>query len=244
MATGSTGVAYRLADRIVAVSKGVADNLADLLQLNRSRISVIYNPVVDTGFFERAAEPVRIPWRGDHKGKLLISVGRHVPQKDPATLLRAVALVSRDRDVRLMVLGCGPQMKALRDLSVDLRIDDRVALLGFVLNPLPYIRAADLLVLSSCWEGLPSVLIESMALGTPVVSTRCPFGPEEVLQNGRLGALTPVGDAQALADAIHRTLEDPVPAAALEKAAREYNASTVATEYLRVLEERHTAREG
>ncbi len=230
-------IAYRLAARVIAVSHGVAGDLARFIRLSPSRISVIYNPVIDDGFYARAERPISHPWFTARRGKLLVAVARIQRQKDLPTLFRAVAHVARGRDVRLMLLGTGPESEvtSLVQLAQRLGIADRVAFLGFVENPLPHIRAADLLILSSRWEGLGLVLIEALALGTPVVSTRCPFGPAEVLRDGELGALTPVGDAEALAAAIHATLDHSPPPEALREAARAYDAPTIATQYLSLL---------
>lgn len=230
-------ITYRLADRVIAVSHGVAGDLTRFIGLSASRISVIYNPVIDGGFYARAEQPVSHPWFTDRRGLLLIAVARIGPQKDLPTLFRAVAQVAHDRDVRLVLLGTGrdSEITSLTDLAHRLGIADRVAFLGFVDNPLPHIRAADLLILSSRWEGLGLVLIEALALGTPVVSTRCPFGPAEILRDGELGALTPVGDAEALATAIHTTLDYPIRSDTLREAARAYDAATIATQYLSVL---------
>jgi glycosyltransferase involved in cell wall biosynthesis len=231
------GITYRLADRVIAVSHGVASDLTRFIGLSASRISVIYNPVIDAGFYARAEQPVSHAWFTDRHGTLLVAVARIAPQKDLPTLFRAVAQVAHDRDVRLALLGTGPdsEIASLTDLAHRLGITDRVAFLGFVDNPLPHIRAADLLILSSRWEGLGLVLIEALALGTPVVSTRCPFGPAEILRDGELGALTPVGDAEALATAIRATLDHPIRSDTRREAARAYDAATIATEYLSVL---------
>jgi len=230
-------ITYRLADRVIAVSYGVAGDLTRFLGLSPLRISVIYNPVIDEGFYARAEQRVSHPWFTVRRGVLLVAAARIGPQKDLPTLFRAVAHVARDRDVRLVLLGTGAhsEIASLTELAHRLGIADRVAFLGFVDNPLPFIRAADLLILSSRWEGLGLVLIEALALGTPVVSTRCPYGPEEILRDGQLGALTPVGDAKALAAAIQATLDDPIQPDSLRDAARAYDAATIASRYLKVL---------
>jgi glycosyltransferase involved in cell wall biosynthesis len=119
-----------------------------------------------------------------------------------------------------MILGEGPDRPALQAEINALGLGARVALPGFDPNPFRYLARARLFVLSSAWEGLPGVLIQAMACGTPVVSTDCPSGPREVLENGRLGPLVPVGDAEALAAAIGRTLDQPLPAATLSSEAK------------------------
>src|SRR5499426_2140584 len=97
----------------------------------------------------------------------------------------------------------------LMTLATQLGIANDVALPGFVANPFAYLARAAVFVLSSAWEGLPSVLIEALACGCPVVSTDCPSGPAEILENGKYGPLVPVGDVVALAEAICAVLATP-----------------------------------
>ncbi|HEX2251047.1 MAG TPA: glycosyltransferase, partial [Gemmatimonadales bacterium] len=130
-------------------------------------------------------------------------------QKDFPTLLRAFAEVRRCRQCRLMIVGEGEERSRLEALARELGVADDVALPGFRENIMAYLAASALFVLSSAWEGLPTVLIEAMAAGTRVVSTDCPSGPREILQNGRLGALVPTGDSSALASAIMAALDQP-----------------------------------
>jgi glycosyltransferase involved in cell wall biosynthesis len=195
---------YPFADGVVAVSEGVADDLASVAHLPRSGIDVIYNPVDFDRVSAAAAAPVEHPWLAEKTGLVLVAAGRLTAQKDFATLLRAVALL--DADVRLVVLGEGELRPELEGLARDLGVDDRVDLPGFCANPYPSYRAADLFVLSSRWEGLPTVLVEALFLGVPIVSTDCPSGPAEILAGGRWGRLVPPGDPTAMAEAIRASL--------------------------------------
>jgi glycosyltransferase involved in cell wall biosynthesis len=226
---------YPWADDIIAVSEGVADDLADCLGLGRARITVIPNPVVSNDLDDRAAEPVEHPWFAAGAPPVILAAGRLTRQKDFPTLLRAFARLVPDRDLRLVILGEGPDQAALRAEIEALGVGDRVALLGFQSNPFRYMARARLFVLSSGWEGLPGVLIQAMACGTPVVSTDCPSGPREVLEDGRFGPLVPVGDAAALAAAIARTLDHPLPADTLKARAAHYRLAPVSRRYLDVL---------
>ncbi len=197
--------AYPWADRVVAVSEGVAEDLAAAARLPRSRIDVVYNPVDFDRIARAGAEPVAHSWLAAKAGPVLVAAGRLTPQKDFATLLRAVALLD---GVRLVVLGEGELRAPLGRLAHDLGIADRVAFPGFASNPYPAYRAADAFVLSSRWEGLPTVLVEALSLGTPVVATDCPSGPAEILAGGRWGRLVPPGDPEALAAGISATLAE------------------------------------
>lgn len=210
---------YRWADKVVAVSQGVADELVHYVGIPAEKVKVIYNPIVTPDLFQKAEEPLEHPWFQDGEPPVVLGVGRLTKQKDFPTLIRAFALVRRQRLVRLMILGEGEERSMLEALVRELGIEQDVALPGFVQNPYPYMKKAAVFVLSSRWEGLPTVLVEALALGTPVVATDCPSGPREILQNGRWGYLAAVGDTTSLAESILCTMDDPrrVPERRLEQ---------------------------
>lgn len=193
---------YPWADEIVAVSQGVARDLARISGLPCKRIQTIYNPVVTPELLEKAKAPLDHPWFKPGEPPVILGVGKLEAQKDFPTLLRAFALVRRVRPSRLIILGWGPDRSQLEALIRDLGTEEDVALLGYVENPYNYMAHASVFALSSAWEGLPTVLVEAMALGTPVVSTDCESGPSEILDDNRYGILTPVGDPQGLANGI------------------------------------------
>lgn len=193
---------YPWADGIVAVSQGVAKDLARVTCLPLERIKVIYNPVVVPKMLTQAKESVDHPWFKPGEPPVLLGVGRLHKQKDFPTLIRAFAQVRQVRPARLMILGSGPEQAQLNALVHELGLEEEVAMLGFVNNPYAYMAQATVFVLSSAWEGLPTVLIEAMAVGTPVISTDCESGPVEILAHGKYGSLTPVGDSKAMAEAI------------------------------------------
>jgi glycosyltransferase involved in cell wall biosynthesis len=197
---------YPWADGIVAVSTGVADNLSRTARLPRDRVAVIYNPAVTPELLDKARQPLPHPWFAANQPPVVLAVGRLTKQKDYPTLLRAFAL-TRDRcAARLLILGEGEARAELEQQIRTMGLHEHVALPGFVDNPYAYMARAAVLVLSSAWEGLPTVLIEAMACGCPVVSTDCPSGPAEILEGGRFGQLVAVGDASAMAAAILRTI--------------------------------------
>lgn len=202
---------YRRADRIVAVSGGVADSVAAVLRVPREAVSVVYNPVVTAELIARSKEPVTHPWFVAGAPPVILAVGRLSAQKDFATLIGAFAALRRDRAARLLILGEGGERAALENLARELGVGADVQMPGFEQNPFRYMRAASVLVLSSRYEGLPNVLIQAMACGTPIVSTDCPSGPSEILDNGAWGQLVPAGDAPAMAYAMARALDDPSP---------------------------------
>jgi len=197
---------YPSADAVVAVSGGAAEDLAKTTGLPQERIQVIYNPVVTPEILEKAEEPLNHPWFAPGEPPVILSVGRLTKQKDYPTLIRAFALVRQERPARLMILGEGEERPKLEALVRELGLDDDVSLPGFVDNPYAYMARSAVFVLSSAWEGFGNVLVEAMAVGTPVVSTDCPSGPAEILEGGKWGKLVPVGDANAMAQAILSTL--------------------------------------
>jgi len=197
---------YPFADAIVTVSKGVAQDLAHITGLPLKRIQVIYNPVITPQIQELAKESIDHPWFNADEPPVILGVGRLEDQKDFPTLIRAFAQVRQVSPARLMILGWGPDRPQLEDLIRELGLEEDVALPGFVNNPYAYMARASVFVLSSAWEGMSNVLVEAMAVGTPVVSTDCKSGPAEVLNHGEYGSLVPVGDDEALAEAILQVL--------------------------------------
>lgn len=225
---------YPWAERVVAVSEGVANDLTQELCVPPHKIEVIYNPVVTDTLFAQAVQPVDHPWFKEAEPPVVLGVGRLAPQKDFTTLIRAFALVRHKLAARLMILGEGEERAMLQSLATSLGLGaDDVTFPGFVENPFAFMRNASVFVLSSKWEGLGIVLIEAMAVGTPVVSTDCPSGPAEILENGRWGRLVPVNDPDALARAIEQTLLDPGPDP--RERAMYFSAERAIDHYLRLL---------
>jgi glycosyltransferase involved in cell wall biosynthesis len=198
---------YYWADGIVAVSHGVGDDLAHMTGIPRERIRVIYNPVVTPELRQMAKVQVEHAWFGPDQPPVLLAAGRLSASKDFPTLIRAFAQVRSARPARLMILGEGEERPALEQLVSQLGLEQAVSLPGFVENPYAYMRQAALFVLSSTSEALPTVLIEALYCGLPLVSTRCPGGAREILADGRYGQLVPVGDVAALAQAIGLALD-------------------------------------
>jgi len=229
---------YPKADRIVAVSKGVADDLIALLNLPTEKVTVIYNPTVTPELFERAQKPTNHPWFERNRAPVILAVGRLTKQKDYPTLFRAFSLVRQVRPAKLLILGEGEERANLEHLAVDLGIQNDVSMPGFVDNPFAFMAKAFVFVLSSAWEGLPNVLVEALACGCPVVATDCRSGPREILDNGRYGRLVPVGDHEALAKAILETLDNPdFPADRQTRLQRamEFSVDAAVDKYLKVL---------
>jgi len=231
----SMGRLYPYADNVIVTSRGVADDMSRYTGLARERIEVVPSPVIPDALLTQSHSPPDHPWFHDPGSPLILSAGELCERKDFETLLRGFALLHARRPCRLMILGRGKRRDSLLRLAGELGVAEDVALPGFVDMPYAYMAHADLFAFTSRWEGLGFVLIEALAVGTPVVSTDCPSGPSEILQAGRFGPLVPVGDPQALAEAMAMTLDQPLPAATLRQAVTPYTVSAAADSYLQAM---------
>ena len=224
---------YRHADRIIAVSEGTADDVSALTGLPRDCISVIRNPVPRPS--DNPSMDIH-PWIDSDDKTVILGAGRLASEKDFSTLIRAFDRVHEaDSNARLVIFGDGDERPALERLISRLDIEPYVDLPGYVDDPTPYMAGSDVFVLSSRREGFGLVLVEAMAVGTPVVSTDCPTGPAEILADGEFGRLVPVGDSITMAGAILETVDDPEPPEALKHRARAYDPEVVADKYLATL---------
>ena len=182
-----------------------------------------------------AQEPIAHPWFAPGEPPVIVSVGRLQAMKDFPTLIRAFALVRQQMPIRLAILGEGEERSRLQQSIDELGLTSEIALLGFVNNPHAYVSKAAACVMSSVVEGLPTVLIEALAVGTPVISTDCPSGPAEILDSGKYGTLVPMGDCKALAKAITSTLNTTVNVEALQQRAQDFSLETAVNNYLELL---------
>ena len=192
----TTRMFYPLADARICVSHGSARDLAGLSDLAERAITTIYNPVPAPSASGASDEL----W-GDAKAHFL-SVGTLKDQKNHRLLVEAFASVARQLDAKLIIVGEGPLRGAIQHRIGELGLEDRVELVGHVADPSPYYASAHVLVLSSAYEGFALVIVEALHHGLGIVSTDCPDGPREILNDGEFGRLVPVGDAAALADAM------------------------------------------
>ena len=204
---------YARADSVIAASQGVAEDTASFLGIDPGRLHVVYNPVHVAGLAEVMEEPLRHPWFTPGAAPVLLGIGRLVDQKNFPLLVEAFAKVRQHIDARLVIIGgdessCAQmaQRQRLQALAVELGVGGDVDLPGYRPNPYPYLKAAGVFVLSSDYEGFGNVLIEALLAGCPVVSTDCPSGPSEILDDGQYGILVPVNDSDSLADAIVEAL--------------------------------------
>jgi glycosyltransferase involved in cell wall biosynthesis len=216
----SSGLKYRLmplwsrwalnsANAIVAVSHGVADDLSAQTGIARNRFQVIYNPVITGALHAGSKATVEHPWFQPGEPPVILAVGRLDKQKDFPMLVRAFRLVRNNRPVRLMILGEGPDRSRIEQSVLEAGLIKDVDLPGFEHNPYRYMHHASVFASSSRWEGFGVALVEAQALGLPIVSTDCTYGPAEILCDGKFGTLVPVGDHAAMAQALLNALDNP-----------------------------------
>lgn len=209
---------YPHADAIVGVSKGICEEMETLMGLPFDKLVCIYNPLDVDNIRTRMTQRPDHPWFRDRDVPVIVAAGRLTTQKDYPTLLRAFALLSAERRVRLAILGQGEDAVALRALTDELSLQGHVEFMGFQDNPYGWMHASNLYVLSSRWEGLPGTLLEALACGSRIVSTNCKTGPDEILEGGKWGRLVPVQDEVALARAMAAALDDRCPPATQQRA--------------------------
>ena len=231
----STSLGYRHVNSRIGVSAGVAADMASLSGMRKDAFEVVHNPVPPRAVPEQAALDIADRLWSGPSGARILTVGTMKAVKNHPLLLRAFARLDRP-DARLMFVGDGDGREALLSLARELGVTDRVIFAGFHPDPTPFYKTADLFVLSSNYEGFGNVIVEALACGTPVVSTDCPSGPAEILENGKWGRLTPVGNADALAEAMRASLEDDHDTAALKRRAADFAPEIAARKYLKLLD--------
>jgi glycosyltransferase involved in cell wall biosynthesis len=221
-------------DGAIALSGGVAEELRRIVPALRDRVEVV--PNIGLPLPVQTAEAMTLDRPEAGPNCTLLACGRLTKQKDYPTLFRSFARLS-GAGLRLDILGDGDLRQSLAQLAQDLCIADRVTFLGFQRDPFSHMRRADIFVLSSRWEGFGNVLVEAMAMGTPVVSTDCPHGPSEIIEDGQTGLLVPTEDPDALTAALQRLIDDPALRLRLGQAgqtrAQDFSATRIGEAYAR-----------
>ena len=222
---------YKIPDKIVAVSGGVADDFSSRMGIERQKIKVIYNPVYKPAdAIEVTPNSLVQNFLSDNR-KFIIAVGRLTKQKDFPTLIKAFSLVRKKMDISLIILGEGPLRQELETLINQLGLQDHVLLPGFISNPSYYVRKAAAFVISSKYEGFGNVIVEALGVGTPIISTDCPSGPSEILANGKYGRLVPIENPAELANNIIDTLNSTYDPEQLINRAKDFSIHRIADEY-------------
>lgn len=221
------------ADALTCVSRDMVEQYRQVF--NSPPHVCVYNIVDDRLSRLRMQEPVEHEWLNQKDRPVLVAAGTLTTRKGFADLIRAMKELSRSRSARLIILGEGPLRAELETLIVELGLSNVVKLQGYVENPLKYFSRADIFVLSSYAEGLPNVLVEAMMCGCTPVSTDCPTGPREVIQDGKFGYLVPMRDPAAMAAGIEEALDNPIPKDRLAEAVRPFDEETVIERHFELL---------
>jgi glycosyltransferase involved in cell wall biosynthesis len=197
-------------------------------------VITIHNPIIDENMIRKASSPVSHPWFQPDQPPVILGAGRLEKQKNFPLLISSFEIVRRKKTCRLMILGNGREFDDLQSTIAASRFSSDINLAGHCDNPYSFMRRSSLFVLSSSWEGLPTVLVEALGTGTPVVSTDCPSGPREILMNGKFGRLVPENSPESLARAMLESLEDPPSAEYLKQRAAAFDVHHSADKYLKL----------
>ena len=225
---------YPDCDQIIAVSDGVKEDFCTLTGIPARKVTTIYNPIYEDEMLLRSMDPIGHPWFQPGQPPVILGAGRLVKQKNFSLLIKSFGLVRSRVPCRLLIIGEGSERENLESEARETGFPDDIALIGFEDNPFPFMKQSNLFVLSSSWEGFGNVLVEAMAMGTPVVSTDCPSGPREILMDGKYGPLVPVDDVAGLAKAIEDTLSAPLQPEVLKERAMNFSVRASAEEYLKL----------
>lgn len=199
---------WRSSDAIVTESNDLGEVIAHMAGLSSDQITTIYNPHLNPGAAGLSELEAPLLDNVPTAEFLVVAVGRLTRQKGFDTLINAMKLVSEKVDANLLILGEGELRGELEELARSLGIEGRVNMPGHTVNPYPYIKRADVLAVSSRWEGLARVPVEAQGLGTPVVANRIPGGMQEILMNGNAGVLVGKASPEELAAGILSVLSD------------------------------------
>jgi glycosyltransferase involved in cell wall biosynthesis len=230
----SMRLGFRYADQVVCVSRGASRDLAQIASLPKQSVKTIYNPIVQAR--EKSSQPVPDYtqwWFGEHYR--LVAAGKLKKQKDYPTMLRALVLIRRCLNVRLLILGDGEEKAQLQKLASDLRVDDIIDFAGFVPEPYIFMHRAHLFLHTARWEGFGNVIVEALEAGLPIVCTDCPSGPREILENGKFGSLVSVGNFERVAHETVLLLRGENNPERQKARARDFTVESSAIEYLKVM---------
>ncbi len=225
---------YKHSHKVIAVSSEVEEELKNIAGLRNT--ICIYNPVDNPEHVDAVdmIDELHLP-AVNHGKKTILAVGRLVPQKNFPLLIKSIAIVRKHLPVKLNILGEGGERCNLEGLINDLELSEVVILRGYSDQPGKWLQQSDLFVLSSSWEGFGLVIAEALAAGVTVVSTDCPSGPAEILENGKYGYLVPVDDPEKMAEAILHALKNPLDPELLKKRAEAFSIPHITEQYLNII---------
>jgi Glycosyltransferase len=218
---------FKNAGGIIANSQDTAQSIKEKCTIDRD-IQVLPNPIYDPNALALAKKEFEKPV----KNNFILAIGNLKKEKDFKTLISAFSIVKKEVDIDLIILGEGPERENLTEQISRLNLRENVKLLGFIKNPYPYLYNTKLFVLSSNYEGFGNVLVEALSVGTSIVSTACAGGPNYILDNGKYGKLTPVGNYELLAKNIQEALKNPSNKENLIRRAKDFSIESVGEKYL------------
>jgi glycosyltransferase involved in cell wall biosynthesis len=225
-------ITYPLATGLIAVSKGVARDICRLGSIAPHKVQIIHNPAAVGNPPTRAtlSERERLWGRGFKYHLLTVGALKH--EKNHELLIQAFAKLPEKKIAKLTILGEGNLRPSLEKLIDNLGLQNNVSMPGFSQDVASWYRSSDLFILSSTTEGLPTVLIEALECGTPIVSTECSTGPAEILNDGEYGRIVPVNDLEKLVEAISEALREIPNPNRLNARAAEFTIEVISTKYL------------
>ena len=230
----SITLTYNLCNKVIAVSNGVKKDLSNISLLFKKKLSVIYNPISFT-FNELAFDDEKFKW--NQSCYKILNVGSLIKQKDHNTLIDAFKIVSNSIDAQLIIIGEGNLYNELNNKIINLDLKSKIKILPFKKNLSKFYEEADLFVLSSQWEGFGNVIVESLEMGTPVVSTKCKSGPSEIINSQDIGELVPTNDPKNMALAILKSLRKKYNKHTLINRAKDFSVEKIGKSYLRLFNE-------
>ena len=222
---------YPLATGIIAVSKQIKKDILRISLVKKTNIKVIYNPVKFFNFNNFEQKKTRIKLFGNFKF-CLIAVGTLKKSRDFITLIRAFSIFKYKNTSKLIILGEGPERINILNFVKKNNLENNVELKGFMKNPYPWIACADVYIHSSLYDGLPLVIIESLACGTKIVSTDCESGPREILDYGKYGMLIPIKDPEKMAKSIEKSIEKNINKSFLIDRSKIFSIENISKNYL------------
>lgn len=232
---------YPLADMFISGSKAAALDVSAETNIPFDRIIIINNPVITKEIFKDADKMMSHPWMQDRDIPVILAAGRLAKEKNYVFLIKAFAVLVKQADCRLVILGNGPQLGILKKLVHEQGVDKCVAFEGFVDNPYPYIKRSTLVAITSLHEAFPTICIEAMAFGIPTVAVDCPGGINELLDGGKFGRLVDSHDESLFAKAMLETIRKPFDPKLLIRRSEDFSVEQVAEQYLEALGFKNTA---
>lgn len=203
-------------DTIMAVSKGTAKGVERVNRLRTDSVNAVYNPVIDKGYYAKLDQQPHHPWLLNKTVPTFVAAGAHCGVKNHICLFNAIKIANEETPVRLVLFGKGDLTDQYHKWINDNGMEQFISIASHSSQLPAELKASDGLLISSNMESFSIVLVEAMAAGVPIISTACPYGPPELLHDGKYGTLVTVNDPEAMAAAIVSQIRQPRLAAPAE----------------------------